>query len=104
MISKKDGDQNDTELKDLNLKNSPSVQDDVQVFTSQEGQTAGISITKLLFMAGLSLLDVLTDLLFAFNLINRDDAYIFGYLSLASCFFVGYPGSCIAVLLESIHI
>jgi len=86
--SKNDGDQNVTELKDLN-SNNQTVKDDFQIFNSQEGQTAGLSIAKLIFAACLSVLDVLTDVLFAFNLINRDDASFFGYLVLASCWIPG---------------
>ena len=41
----------------------------IQIFQNPEGKYAGLKITKLLVVTGLSLLDVFTDFLFGFSLL-----------------------------------
>ena len=72
---------------------------EVKLFSNPEGKYAGIKITKLMILAGLSILDVLTDFLFGFNLIFDFDnkwnseikleAVKYGYIVLFSCWIPG---------------
>ena len=57
----------------------------VNVFSIQEGEHGDFKILKLLIDAGLSILDVITDLIFGISLTHREDASFYGYLVLGSC-------------------
>ena len=73
--------------------------EEVNIFQNPEGNHAGLKITKLLIVTGVSLLDVFTDFLFGFNLLfdfeNRwnselkAEAAAYGYIVLLSCWIPG---------------
>ena len=82
----------DSENFEIKRKSFDDENDDngVAVFKSPEGQFAGLKVSKILFFTGLSFLDVITDFLFGFKLLNQDDVSFYGYLVLASCCFADH--------------
>ena len=81
----------DSEILEIKRKSFDDENDEngVAVFKSPEGQFAGLKVSKLLFVTGLSFLDVITDFLFGFKLLSQDDGSFYGYLVLASCWVPG---------------